>query len=100
MHALKDLLPEALRRSRLSRAVTAARVVELFNDLIQENLPPRRKNDIFATAFNDGILEVGCKNGPAADWLAMRQADLLTAILRRMDGVEVKKIEARIKYDF
>lgn len=100
MLQLKDLLPDALRRGRISREVAAVKIIEAFDELMAEKLPPARKKDVFAIAFKDGIIEAGCKNSMAAHWLATREADLLAVLSRRVTEVSVKKIKSKIKYDF
>ena len=99
MFQLKDLLPDALRRGRISHEVAAVKIIEAFNDLVAEQLPPDRRRDVFAVGFKDGIIEAGCKNNMAAHWIIMREQDLLAALSRRVTEVGAKKIKTKIKYD-
>jgi hypothetical protein len=100
MQSLKDLLPDALRRGRISREISATRVVEVFNELLLEKLPSGHASDLLAISFKDGVLNVGCKNSPAAHWLFVRQADFLSILSRRLPEIRVEKIKTKIRYDF
>jgi len=100
MLALKDLLSDALRRGHISREVAAVKVIETFNELVKESLPPARKNDVFAITFKDGIIEAGCKNSMAVHWLTLHERDFLSVLSRRITEIGVKKIKPKIKYDF
>ncbi|MFA6131559.1 MAG: hypothetical protein WC702_00625 [Patescibacteria group bacterium] len=100
MLQLKDLLSDALRRGHIGREIAAVKITEAFDELVQENLPLSRKKDVFAISFKDGVLEAGCKNSMAMHWLTMREQDFLIALSHRMSEVSVKKIKAKIKYDF
>lgn len=100
MHSLKDLLPDALRRGRISREMAATRAVEVFNELLLEKLPRDRCRDLSAISYKDSIINVGCKNSAAAHWLFLRQTEFLSSIARLLPEIRIEKIKTKIRYDF
>lgn len=100
MQSLKDLLPDALRRGRISREMVATKVVEIFNELLLEKLPSDRGHDLSAISYKDGMINVGCKNSAAAHWLIVRQAEFLSLLARLIPETRVEKIKTKIRYDF
>ncbi|MFH1088816.1 MAG: hypothetical protein V1716_00110 [Candidatus Uhrbacteria bacterium] len=97
MFQLKDLLPDALCRGRISRGVAMVKMVETFNDLMMEKLPPTRKDDVQALSFKDGVINTSCKNNLAMHWLMTRERELIDELSRRTPGARITKINSRLQ---
>lgn len=97
MLQLKNLLPDALRRGRISRQVEATKMVEIFNELIKEKLPPGQVEDVTAISYKDQILNVSCQNSPAAHWIASREQEMLSLLSRQIPEARSIKIKIQIK---
>ncbi|MFH1253527.1 MAG: hypothetical protein V1664_04330 [Candidatus Uhrbacteria bacterium] len=96
MFQLKDLLPEALCRGRISKEMAATKIVEIFNEIIPDFLPVGRKKDLAAISFKDRILNVNCQNTAVAHWLSNHELDLIAALAGQAPEVQVIKIRTRI----
>lgn len=96
MFQLKDLLPEALRRGRISHEMTATKIVEIFNEIIPDFLPFGRKNDLEAISYKDRVLKVNCQNTAAVHWLANHELDIISALASLAPEVQITKIRTQI----
>lgn len=97
-YSLKNLLPDALRRGRISRQVEATKVVEIFNELIKEKLPPARVGDVRAVSYKEQTLNVSCQNSAAAHWVIAREQELISLVLRQVPEVSLTKIKTQISF--
>lgn len=98
-HSLKDLLPNALSRGRISRQVVASQMVEVASQALQDALPARRQSDARVLSFKDGILTIECANGSVADFVRERELFLLEA-LKKVCGDQPIRLQTRLVSGF
>jgi hypothetical protein len=103
-HALKDLLPDALRRGRIGQEMAATKIVETFNQWVIKFLPPGRQNDARAISYKNKILNINCQNTAVAYWLNNQTQEIVKEMGRLLPEIPLLKITTRItqgqNYDF
>lgn len=98
-HSLKDLLPNALNRGRISRQVVASQMVEVASQALQDALPARRQSDARVLSFKEGVLTIECANGSVADFVREREGFLLSA-LKKIYGDQPMRLQTRLVGSF
>jgi|GEM_PF-7046312 hypothetical protein len=102
MQSFKDLIPDALRRGRISHEIATVNVVEAFNELMAERLPLARKQDVQANGYKDKTVFVVCRNAMAAHWVTSHELELIAALSRKVPEAPVIKIKPKnrvVSYD-
>jgi len=96
MLQLKDLLSDALRRGQINREIAALEVIEIFNDLLEEQLPLTRKADIRGVSYRNGQINADCKNNLAVHWLTTHESILIELLTKKNQEIKIVKIKPKL----
>lgn len=92
---LKDLLPKAIRTAGISHQVQAAVVLEIFQRVLPEIVPPKVASQAKAVRFQDGHVTVQVTSSAMAQELKGREAD----IVQRVNADSPLPVE-RLRFEF
>ncbi len=99
-NSLKDLLPEALRRGGISKQVQTTLTIDVANRFLRDLLPPGREGDAQAMSIREGVLLVGCLNGPVSDFVAVHAKELQDAIIAEQPNSPIVRVQTRLVSSF
>jgi hypothetical protein len=94
--SLKDMLPQAMQRARMTRQVEALHIVETCNDFLQILLPSGRKTDAEAISFQEGSLLIRCENASVAQFIRIRTDELCKQFSLKYPEVHIQNIHIRL----
>jgi len=83
MDSLKNLLPGAISRAKITRQVATAQVAAAADEYLRLALPPGHQNDAHCLYLRDGRLTIGGVNGSVISFLRLRENELLAHIKSR-----------------
>ena len=96
---LRDLLPDAVRRARLTRQVQAHSVVEIVDQVLGRFLPQTPEPQAKAISFLRGSLTIGCLSSATGYFLKQQEEDLIQVINREEIKGKVRRIRIKIIHD-
>lgn len=99
-NSLKDLLPEALHRGGISKQVQTTLTIDAANRFLSDLLPPGREADAKALSIRDGMILVGCLNGPVSDFVSVHAKELLDAIIKEQPNTPAIRVQTRLVGSF
>jgi len=95
MLSLKQLLPTALKRARITTQVSAARVVSVADDALRDLLGAQ-KADARAVSYQGGILTVETRHSSASAYIHANERELLETVKRHVPDQPISRLRYRI----
>ncbi len=92
---LKDLLPKAIRTAGISSQVQAAVVLEIFERVLPDVVPPQVASRARAVRYQDGHVTIQVRSSAMAQELKGREAD----IIQRVNAQSPLPVE-RLRFEF
>jgi predicted nucleic acid-binding Zn ribbon protein len=99
MISLKDLLPRALQRAKVSTQVYASRVVAQANEFLVGLLGIHAKR-ARAASFRDQTLTIEVLQSATGEFIREHEAEMLAAIHTRIPDETIRSIRYRVVYRF
>jgi Dna[CI] antecedent, DciA len=96
MREIADLLTQSLKRHGIERQVTAVRIVDTTQEILQNLLPEQARQDVKALSFFGEMVRVICKHPVAAQEVRRHKDALLAELARAFPSRTIRDIEIRL----
>lgn len=89
---IKGLLKRSLKKLGIEKQVEAARVLEIFNQLAEEEFGSQIRNQVKPLYLKNKVLTVSVKNSVLASEFQLRQKQIIEKINQRFQKTVVSKL--------
>lgn len=100
MFELRDLLKQAVQRSRISTQVTAAQIVSTANDILRKSFLTKRPKDGRVVSYRDETLTLEVRNSSASQFLHEQELSFIKELRESIPDVSVRQIRYRVVGQF